>query len=141
MDTGPAAPVPRWSSPPAQSAPPTKTAEDHYDQGRLYAQQKAWAKAEEAYRQAIVQRAAFPEAWNGLGYALRHQKKYDESVRAYEEALRLRPDFPEALEYLGEAYVQMGRLPDARAVLDRLRSLDPKEAEELAKAIAAASKR
>jgi tetratricopeptide (TPR) repeat protein len=55
--------------------------------------------------------------------------------------LRLRPDYPEALEYLGEAYVQMGKLAEAQAVLDRLRPLDPKEAEELAKAIAAANKR
>ena len=55
--------------------------------------------------------------------------------------MRLRPDYPEALEYLGEAYVQMGRIADAQAVLDRLRPIDPKEAEELAQAIATASKR
>jgi tetratricopeptide (TPR) repeat protein len=120
---------------------PAKTAEDRYNEGRAQAQRQAWGKAEEAYREAIALRAAFPEAWNGLGYALRHQKKYDESVRAYQEALRLRPDYPEALEYLGEAYVQMGKIVEAQAVLDRLRPLDPKEAEELAQAIAAAAKR
>lgn len=139
-DSGPVA-VPRWPAPPAQSSPPKTGAEDHYNQGRLYTQQRAWGKAEEAYREAIKVRAQFPEAWNGLGYALRHQKKYDESVRAYQEALRLRPDYAEALEYLGEAYVQMGRLPDAQAILERLRLLDLHEAEELEKAIAAASKR
>ena len=69
-------------------------------------------------------RADFAEAWNELGYALRHLGRYPESLDAYGEALRLRPEFPEALEYLGEAYVKMGRLDDARRVLDRLRPLD-----------------
>jgi tetratricopeptide (TPR) repeat protein len=131
MDSGPAAaPVPRFSSPP-------RNAEDRYNEGRAFAQQKAWGKAEEAYREALKLRVAFPEAWNGLGYALRHQKKYNDALWAYEEALRLKPDYPEALEYLGEAYVQMGKMAEARAILDRLRPLDPREAEELAKAIAA----
>ncbi len=73
----------------------------------------------------LALRAAFPEAWNELGYALRNQGRYAESLDAYDEALRLRPDFPEALEYLGEAYVKMGRLDDARRVLERLRVARP----------------
>ena len=137
-DSGPMAPVPSFATP--RSAPQAKTAEGFYNDGRAFAQQKDWRKAEDAYRDALKLRSAFPEAWNGLGYALRHQQKYNDSVWAYEEALRLRPDYPEALEYLGEAYVQMGRMADAQKVLDRLRPLDPKEAEELAKAIAAAKR-
>ena len=35
----------------------------------------------------------------------------------------------------------MGKMAEAQAILDRLRPLDPREAEELAKVIAAASKR
>ena len=84
---------------------------------------------------AIGLRSAFPDAWNELGYALRHQGRYGESLDAYYEALRLRPNFPEALEYLGEAYVKMGRLEDAHRVLDRLRALDPDRAQELAQVI------
>jgi Flp pilus assembly protein TadD len=61
-------------------------------------------------------------------------------VKSYQEALRLRPDYPQALEYLGEAYVQMGKLDEARAVLERLRALDPREADELSEAIADARK-
>src|SRR6185436_13414284 len=75
-------------------------------------------------RGVIAQRAEFPEAWNELGFALRNQGRYTESLQAYDEALRLRPNFPEALEYLGEAYVKLGRLEDARRVLERLRPLD-----------------
>ena len=61
--------------------------------------------------------------------------------KAYQEALRLRPLYPQALEYLGEAYVQLGRLAEAREVLARLKPLDPKEADELAQAIAQAARR
>jgi tetratricopeptide (TPR) repeat protein len=82
-----------------------------------------------------VLRPAFPDAWNEPGYALRHLGRYAESLDAYGEALRLRPDFPEALEYLGEAYVKMGRLDDARRVLERLRPLDAVRARELAEEI------
>ena len=56
-------------------------------------------------------------------------------MQAYAEALRLRHDFPEALEYLGEAYVKMGRLDDARRILDRLKPLDAARAKELAEVI------
>ena len=78
----------------------------------------------------------YPEAWNGLGFALRNQGKYAESLKAYDQALRLRPDYPDALEYLGEAYVKLGRLEDARRVLERLTPLDRERARELSEAIA-----
>jgi tetratricopeptide (TPR) repeat protein len=93
-----------------------------------------------AFGKAVEMKPGYAEAWNGLGYALRSQGKYPESLRAYDEALRLRPDYPEALEYLGEAYVKMGRLDDARRVLERLKPLDAGMARELAEAIAGAKK-
>ena len=99
---------------------------------------KNWPAAADAFRRAIGFRADFAEAWNELGYALRNLGRYAESLDAYGEALRLRPEFPEALEYLGEAYVKMGRLDDARRVLDRLRPLDAERARELADEIARA---
>lgn len=115
--------------------PVTPGAESEYNRGVRARLAKDWATAEKAFRDALVFRAAFPEAWNELGYALRNQGRYAESVRAYDEALRLRPNFPEALEYLGEAYVKLGRLDDARRVLDRLRPLDAKLARELGEVI------
>ena len=114
---------------------PTPSAESEYNRGVRARVAKDWKAAADAFRRAVGFRAAFPEAWNELGYALRNQGRYPESLEAYDEALRLRPNFPEALEYLGEAYVKMGRLDDARRVLDRLRPLDTARAQELAEVI------
>jgi tetratricopeptide (TPR) repeat protein len=113
----------------------TPTAESEYDRGVRARLSRDWAAAVEAQKSAVTMRPAFPEAWNELGFALRNQGRYPESLQAYDEALRLRPNYPEALEYLGEAYVKLGRLDDARRVLDRLRPLDRERARELAEVI------
>src|SRR5262245_11918258 len=115
--------------------PATASAESEYNRGIRARVVQDWTGAEAAFRRAIALRAAFPEAWSELGYALRNQGRYPESLPAYDEALRLRPDFPEALEYLGEAYVKMGRVDDARRVLERLDRLDKHRAQELAEVI------
>jgi len=110
-------------------------AEARYNAGVALAARQDWPGAEAAYREATQLRPDFPEAWNGLGHALKNLKRYDESVRAYEEALRLRPNYPQALEYLGEVYVQMGKTADARGILERLRPLDAAQAATLEHAI------
>jgi cytochrome c-type biogenesis protein CcmH/NrfG len=134
-------PSPSLAEPSSPSADPvrqptaTPTAESEYDRGIRARLTKNWTAAVEAQRAAVTMRPAFPEAWNELGFALRNQGRYPESLDAYGEALRLRPNYPEALEYLGEAYVKLGRMDDARKVLDRLRPLDRAKAQELAEVI------
>jgi tetratricopeptide (TPR) repeat protein len=113
----------------------TPSADSEFNRGVRARLAQDWPTAVDAFRGAIGQRADFPEAWNELGFALRNQGRYAESLQAYDEALRLRPNFPEALEYLGEAYVKLGRLEDARRVLERLRPLDAGRAQELAEVI------
>jgi len=117
------------------------SAQARFNEGRTLAEGRDWPAAEHKYREAIQLDPTLPEPWNGLGHALRQQRRWDESVSAYLEALRLRPNYSQALEYLGEAYVEMGRLDDARAVHARLQPLDPREADELAQAIARAARR
>ena len=119
-----------------RQSPAAADAESEYNRGVRARVAKDWPAAVDAFRRAVGHRADFADAWNELGYALRNQARYPESLDAYHEALRLRPAFPEALEYLGEAYVKMGRLDDARRVLDRLRPLDASRARELAEEIA-----
>ena len=121
-----------------RQSPAEASAATEYDRGVRARVVENWPTAEDAFRRATAFQPDFADAWNELGFALRHLGRYAESVQAYDEALRLRPEFPEALEYLGEAYVKMGRLDDARGVLDRLRSLDAARARELADEIAAA---
>ncbi len=120
---------------------PAVSAESRVNDGIKLGKKKDWAGAERAYRDALRLDPALPEGWNGLGFALRNQKKYTESITAYQEALKRRPNYAQALEYLGEAYVELGRLDEARAVHARLQPLDAQEARELAKAIEKAARR
>jgi tetratricopeptide (TPR) repeat protein len=123
-------------APPRSKMPPAPSAEQEYRRGAAATRAKEWSVAAAAFGKAVEMKPDYAEAWNGLGYALRNQGKYPESLKAYDEALRLRPDYPDALEYLGEAYVKLGRLDDARRVLDRLKPLDAERARELSEAIA-----
>jgi Flp pilus assembly protein TadD len=116
---------------------PSLSGEARYNEGLACAEKHDWARAEQAYREAIDLKPNLAEAWNGLGHALKMQGKFEDAFIAYDEALRLRPDFPLALEYLGEAYVLVGRMDDARSLLDRLQPLDTKLADQLASAIRA----
>jgi tetratricopeptide (TPR) repeat protein len=120
--------------------PATADAQSEYDRGVRARVAQDWTAAVAAFRRAIALRAGFADAWNELGFALRQQGNYRESLDAYGEALRLRPDFPEALEYLGEAYVKLGRLDEARRVLERLRPLDARRAAELDEEIRTATR-
>ena len=126
--------VDRTPPPVRPSAVPT--AEQEYGRGIAARNAKDWQTAVVSFRRAVNLRSAYPEAWNELGYALRNQGKYADSLSAYDEALRLKPKFPEALEYLGEAYVKLGRVDDARKILERLKPLDAGRAQELAEVIA-----
>jgi tetratricopeptide (TPR) repeat protein len=123
-----------WADGPTPTVPPSggpSSAERHLQEGLDAQARKDWRRAAQAYDAATRQREAFPEAWNGLGYALRQQGRYADAVKAYNRALALRPDYAEALEYLGEAYVKMGKMDDARKVLRRLEPLDRAEAAKL----------
>jgi Flp pilus assembly protein TadD len=127
------------SSPTPSSRGPVQTpAEEEYGKGVRAKRAKEWSVAVASFTRATELKPDFPEAWNELGYALRNVGKYPDSVKAYDEALRLKPRFPEALEYLGEAYVKMGQVEEARKVLERLKPLDRKRAQELADEIAKA---
>jgi len=121
--------------PPPSRPAAVPTAEQEYSRGIAARNAKDWQAAAGSFRKAVGLRPAYPEAWNELGYALRHEGNYPDSLKAYDEALRLRPNFPEALEYLGEAYVKLRRVDDARKILERLKPLDAGRASELAEAI------
>jgi len=112
-----------------------KSAEQVYNDGLALAGRGDFITAEVRYREAIKLNPKLPEAWNGLGHALKMQRRFDEAVVAYNQALELRPDFPLAMEYLGELYVATGEFDKARDLLSRLQMVDNRHADELALAI------
>ena len=120
---------------PTKSKTPHASSEEVYNHGLALAESGDFMGAERLYREAIAIDPKLPEAWNGLGHALKKQKRYDEALAAYDEALTLRPGFPLAMQYLGELYVETGQIDKARALLAKLRPLDQKNADRLAMAI------
>jgi len=138
MVAAPAAALAESAPTPSSRGPVQTPAEEEYGKGVRAKRAKEWSVAVASFKKATELKPDFPEAWNELGYALRNVGNYPDSVKAYDEALRLKPRFPEALEYLGEAYVKMGQVEEARKVLERLKPLDRKRAQELADEIAKA---
>ena len=138
MVAAPAAALAESAPTPSSRDPVQTPAEEEYGKGVRAKRAKEWSVAVASFKKATELKPDFPEAWNELGYALRNVGNYPDSVKAYDEALRLKPRFPEALEYLGEAYVNMGQVEEARKVLERLRPMDRKRAQELADEIAKA---
>ena len=73
-------------------------------------------------------------AWNYMGYSLRHLKQYNDALAAYEKALQIKPRHRGALEYLGELYLQIGQLEEAKLqlnILDKACFFSCKEYREL----------
>ncbi len=120
---------------PATAPVAPRSADAEYNKGLENKAAQRFPAAAADFRRAVDLRPNFPEAWNELGFVLRHAGRPAEAIQAYDQALRLRPNFPEAMEYLGEAYVEMNRLQDARAILVRLQVLDPGRARELEAAL------
>ena len=79
-----------------------------------------WDGVIEHMAKVVAANPAYDMVWTRLGYAWRRLGNYEKSLAAYDEALKLNPSNRGALEYLGEAYLQMGRIDDARKVAARL---------------------
>ena len=85
----------------------------------------AWERQDWAAMVAPLTRVIRREPWHDdahslLGFAHRKLGDYGQSLAHYHRALALNPHHRQALEYLGEAYVEMGRLDEARELLGRL---------------------
>ena len=66
------------------------------------------------YKEAIrADRSAY-YAWNGIGFCQRMLGDYEAALSAYDRALKIKPGFPQAVEYRGEAYLNLGKLEEAK---------------------------
>ena len=85
--------------------------------------QKKFKRALDRSQQAVALDPSYYEAWNLVGYASRKLSDYPRSLEAYDRCLKLKPDYTAAREYLGEAYVELGKIREAREQLAWLQRL------------------
>ncbi len=72
-------------------------------------------RALRAYKEATrADRKAY-YAWNGIGFCQRTLGDNEAALAAYDRALKIEPGFPQAVEYRGEAYLNLGRIDEAKA--------------------------
>jgi tetratricopeptide (TPR) repeat protein len=105
--------------------------------GKAKNAEKKFKKALDRGERAVSMDPKYHEAWNLVGYSARHLKNYDRSLEAYNKCLELKPDYTLAREYLGEAYLEMGKLDQAKEQLAWLQGNAPasQDAKDLAKAV------
>jgi tetratricopeptide (TPR) repeat protein len=85
--------------------------------------QKKYRHALDRATDAVALDSMYFEAWNLAGYAARKLADYPRSLESYARCLRIQPSYAPAREYLGEAYLELGRVRDAREQLSWLERL------------------
>jgi tetratricopeptide (TPR) repeat protein len=103
-----------------ESERPTASAGDDYAEGAAAFEREDWPAVIEHMTRAVQQRPWHDDAYNLMGFAYRKLGDYDQALQAYDRALGLNPHHRGALEYLGEAYLELDRPEDAKAMLERL---------------------
>ncbi len=90
-------------------------------------------KAVRAEQEAIRLKPDDAAAWFDLGFAYDLLGQHDKAVRAEQEAIRLKPDDEAAWFDLGLAYHALGQQSEVIKVYEKLKTLDPKLADEFFK--------
>jgi len=92
-----------------------------YAAGRKASEEMDWKRAIPLLQKAVATDPKDANAYNLLGYSLRHVGNFDAALDSYNKALAINPKHKGAHEYIGEAYLQMGNLDKA---LEHLKALD-----------------
>ena len=79
-----------------------------------------YRRAAKDLRKAVRKRKDLFQAWGMLGFALRSGGDYEAALEAYDRALEIEPRYAEAVEYRAEAYLELGRLKEAKAAYMQL---------------------
>ena len=116
----------------AQPSQPTQrpetagqSASAHVDRAKLLYDQRRYADAEAASREAIRLDPGLAIAHNNLGAALRRLSRYPEAEAALREAIRLDPGLAIAHYSLGDVLDELGRSREAEAALREAIRLQP----------------
>lgn len=76
-------------------------------------------KAGRAYKRVLELDEGYYEAWNNIGFILKHLGKYEEAIPYYEQCLEIKPDYQPALDDIrecrrkaeGDSAGSSGRIP------------------------------
>ncbi|HEY4166720.1 MAG TPA: tetratricopeptide repeat protein [Reyranella sp.] len=118
--SGPAFAMGSSSDPPeaTKAGPPTD-----YSRAKAMIEAKNFKEAIPLLQQVVAKEPKNAEAYNLLGYATRKSGDPNGSLQYYTTALQIDPKHLGANEYLGEAYLMLGKLPQAEQQLARLDQL------------------
>jgi tetratricopeptide (TPR) repeat protein len=107
----------------SSEAAPAKPVDPSFAQGKALVEAKRYQEAMPLLQQAVAKNPKNADAYNLMGYATRKSGDPNASLQFYNQALTIDPKHLGAHEYVGEAYLQLGRLPEAEQHLARLDSL------------------
>jgi len=99
---------------------PAQTADPNFTRAKSMIEAGDYKNALPLLQQVVAKDARNADAYNLMGYATRKSGDPNGSLQYYNQALSIDPKHVGALEYLGEAYLQLGRLPDAEQQLTKL---------------------
>ena len=115
------------------------SASDLYKKAQKSIDMQRYREAIADLEKVIKDKPKDADALNLLGFSHRKLHEFDLSVSYYMKALASDPNHRGANEYLGEAYLELGKLPEAEARLASLNQIcgtDCKEYKALAEAVA-----
>ena len=104
---------------------PQELAQERLNEAQSLRQQKKYAEAEAALREAARLNPSWPTIHAVLGWTLREQRKNAEAELAFRQALRLVPESAHAHSGLGWALYDQGKFAEAAAAAGEAVRLEP----------------
>ncbi len=101
----------------------SKPLDPNFTQAKAMIEARNYAGAMPLLQQVVAKDPKNADAYNLMGYATRKSGNPNGSLVYYNQALGIDPKHLGAHEYVGEAYLPLGRLPEAEQQLARLDSL------------------
>jgi len=102
---------------------PAKPVDANFTRAKAMIQAGDYQGALPLLQQVVTKDPKNADAYNLMGFALRKSGNPNGSLQYYQQALAIDSRHIGAYEYLGEAYLMLGRLPEAEQQLARLDSL------------------
>ena len=99
--------------------------DEHYGLGLTFFDESQYAKAIEAFKNAITIDSKFKEAHFYLGVIYLNQKRHTAAIKAFEEVIRIDPEFKEAYYNLGLAHLELNDHQKAREAASSALKIDP----------------